>query len=130
MKALSTGIRSSFRNREARSGERGAVVVEFALVTLLLILILVGTTELGRAWYTVETDDAAIEAVIEGLPSSASMDYGAPFGELFERYEGDFYKIDPLLFSPAEVALSNARSGRTFRAGRVDAKVLTGSLLG
>lgn len=84
----------------------------------------------GRAWYTVETEDAAVEAVIERLPSSASRDYGAPFGELFARYEGDFYKIDPLLFSPAEVALSNARSGRTFRAGGVNAGVLAGSLLG
>ena len=69
-------------------------------------------------------------ATIEGLPSSASMDYGAPVGEHFARYEGDFYKIDPLLFSPAEVALSNARSGRTFRAGGVNAGVLAGSLLG
>ncbi|HSL95409.1 MAG TPA: methenyltetrahydromethanopterin cyclohydrolase [Thermoleophilia bacterium] len=84
----------------------------------------------GRAWYTVATEDAAIEAVIEGLPSSASRDYGVPFGELFKRYEGDFYKIDPLLFSPAEVALTNARSGRTFRAGGVNPGVLAGSLLG
>jgi methenyltetrahydromethanopterin cyclohydrolase len=84
----------------------------------------------GRAWYTVETEDAAIEAVIEGLPSSASRDHGVPFGELFKRYGGDFYKIDPLLFSPAEVALTNARSGRTFKAGGVDPGVLAGSLLG
>ncbi len=84
----------------------------------------------GRAWYTVDTEDAAVEAVIEGLPSSASRDYGVLFGELFARYEGDFYKIDPLLFSPAEVALTNARSGRTFRAGAVNAGVLAGSLLG
>lgn len=84
----------------------------------------------GRAWYTVDAADAAVEAVIEGLPSSASRDYGVPFGELFTRYEGDFYKIDPLLFSPAEVALTNVRSGRTFRAGAVNAGVLAGSLLG
>ena len=32
---------------------RGAVVVEFALVTLLLILLLMGVVEFGRAWYTV-----------------------------------------------------------------------------
>lgn len=53
MKALSTRIRPDTRMRGARHGERGAVIVEFALVTLMLILILVGTTELGRAWYTV-----------------------------------------------------------------------------
>jgi methenyltetrahydromethanopterin cyclohydrolase len=83
----------------------------------------------GRAWYTVETDDEAVESVIEGLPSSASRDYGVPFAELFARYDGDFYKIDPLLFSPAEVSITNSVSGRTFRAGGVHTAVLAGSLL-
>ena len=83
----------------------------------------------SRAWYTVQTDDAAIQAVLEQLPSSASRDYGVPFGELFKRYDGDFYKIDPLLFSPAEVALTNTTSGRTFRAGRVDPAMVAETLL-
>lgn len=84
----------------------------------------------GRAWYTVRTDDALIESVIEGLPSNASPDYGVPFAELFQRYGGDFYQIDPLLFSPAEVAVTNATSGRTFRAGRIDAPLVEKVLLG
>ena len=82
----------------------------------------------GRAWYTVRTDDALIESVIGQLPSAASRDYGAPFGELFSRYGGDFYKIDPLLFSPAEITITNAASGRTFHAGEVNAAVLRASL--
>jgi methenyltetrahydromethanopterin cyclohydrolase len=82
----------------------------------------------GRAWYTVRTEDAAIESVIEGLPSVASSDYGVPFGELFRRHGGDFYKIDPLLFSPAEVTITNAVSGRTFHAGGVNTDVLRASL--
>lgn len=83
----------------------------------------------SRAWYTVDCDDAELEEVVPQLPSSASRDYGASFGELFQRYEGDFYKIDPLLFSPAEVALTNVRSGRTHRAGRVDADMIGATLL-
>ena len=83
----------------------------------------------GRAWYTVRTEDAAIESVIEGLPSVASSDYGVPFGELFRRHGGDFYKIDPLLFSPAEITITNSVSGRTFHAGGVDTAVLRASLL-
>jgi methenyltetrahydromethanopterin cyclohydrolase len=82
----------------------------------------------GRAWYTVQTEDALIEDVIERLPSSASRDHGVPFSELFRRHGGDFYKIDPLLFSPAEISLTNSLSGRTFRAGRVDTGVLRASL--
>jgi methenyltetrahydromethanopterin cyclohydrolase len=51
-----------------------------------------------------------------------------PFGELFRRHGNDFYKIDPLLFSPAEIAITNSASGRTFRAGGVNTAVLRASL--
>jgi methenyltetrahydromethanopterin cyclohydrolase len=51
-----------------------------------------------------------------------------PFYEIFERYDKDFYKIDPLLFSPAEVWLTSATSGRSYHAGRVDPEVLKQSL--
>ena len=53
------------------------------------------------------------------MPSNASKDHGAPFAELFARY-GDFYKIDPLLFSPAEVEFRNLKTGRCHRFGRVE----------
>ncbi|MEA3375735.1 MAG: methenyltetrahydromethanopterin cyclohydrolase [Chloroflexota bacterium] len=82
----------------------------------------------GRGWYTVETDDARIEAVIDRLPSSASRDYGTPFIELFRRYDGDFYRIDPLLFSPAEVFVNNVTSGRTFHAGGVNGEMIRRAL--
>jgi methenyltetrahydromethanopterin cyclohydrolase len=84
----------------------------------------------GKAWYTVRGDDAQIESVIEKLPSSASRDYGTSFYELFQRYEGDFYKIDSLLFSPAEVFMNNASTGRSFHAGRVNPDLITRMLLG
>ena len=60
-------------------------------------------------------------ALAERLPASASADYGTPFYDIFKRYDNDFYKIDPLLFSPAEVWLTSATSGRTFHAGRLNA---------
>jgi methenyltetrahydromethanopterin cyclohydrolase len=83
----------------------------------------------GRAWYTVQTDDASIEAVIDRLPSSASRDYGTPFIELFKHYDGDFYQIDPMLFSPAEVFVNNVTSGRTFHAGGVNPEMIRRVLL-
>lgn len=78
----------------------------------------------GRAWYTVQADDEQVESIIEQLPSASSKDYGTTFGELFRRYDHDFYKIDPLLFSPAEVTITNMTSGRTFRAGGVNPEIL------
>ncbi len=83
----------------------------------------------GRAWYTMKADDAQIEEMIDCLPSSASRDYGTSFYELYQRYNGDFYKIDPLLFSPAEVFINNLGSGRTFHAGRVNGRMLRKVLL-
>jgi len=78
----------------------------------------------GRAWYTVRGDDSQLREYIGKLPSSASKDYGTPFYELFQRYQGDFYKIDPSLFSPAEVFLNNVVSGRSFHAGRVNLDII------
>ena len=61
------------------------------------------------------------------LPSSASRDYGAPFAEVFRRFGGDFYAIDPMLFSPAAVAVTALESGETFRAGAIAADLLDAS---
>lgn len=84
----------------------------------------------GQAHYTVRADDAELAELAPRIPASASRDYGTPFYEVFKRYDGDFYKIDPLLFSPAEVWLTSASSGNTFHAGRVNPEVLRASLLG
>ena len=59
-----------------------------------------------------------------GFPSSASPDFGAPFGEIFVRYNKDFYAIDPHLFSPAVVTLANLDTGRSFRFGRTVPEVI------
>jgi methenyltetrahydromethanopterin cyclohydrolase len=83
----------------------------------------------GEARFTVRLEDDALASLAERLPASASGDYGTPFYDLFKRYGGDFYKIDPLLFSPAEVWLSSATSGRTFHGGHLNPDVLRASLL-
>jgi methenyltetrahydromethanopterin cyclohydrolase len=82
----------------------------------------------GQARYTVQADDAELESLTERLPASTSGDYGTPFYDIFKRYDNDFYKIDPMLFSPAEVWLTSATSGRTFHAGHIDPVVLRRSL--
>lgn len=64
-------------------------------------------------------EDAAVEAILERVPSCASREHGRLFCDLF-REHGDFYSIDPLLFSPARVTLVNAATGRVFSAGRLD----------
>jgi methenyltetrahydromethanopterin cyclohydrolase len=77
----------------------------------------------GTVWYTVDCEDTDVERVIEQVPSSSSKDYGTLFYDLFKRYDGDFYKIDPMLFSPAMVTVNNVRSGRVFTAGRTNGEL-------
>ncbi len=77
----------------------------------------------GRVWYTVDCDDGEIEKILDRIPSNSSRDYGKPFFELFQEYK-DFYAIDPMLFSPAEVFINNARSGRLFHAGELNGSLL------
>ncbi len=78
----------------------------------------------GQAHLTVRADDAELEALIERVPASASSDYGSPFYEVLKRFDFDFYKIDMMLFSTAEISMTNVSSGRTFRAGHINGGLL------
>ena len=82
----------------------------------------------GVVHLTVRAEDDELRALAPRIPSSGSSDYGLPFSEIFERYGGDFYKVDPCLFSPSQVFLMNVTSGRTFQAGSVNTEVLRRSL--
>jgi methenyltetrahydromethanopterin cyclohydrolase len=84
----------------------------------------------GQVRYTIYGDEEELAPLAARLPSSTSPDYGTPFYDIFKRYDNDFYKIDPMLFSPAEVWLTSATSGRTFHAGQPNVDVLRASLLG
>lgn len=78
----------------------------------------------GRVVLHVRGDDDSLRQAGEKLPSSASSDYGRPFREIFKRYNHDFYKIDPMLFSPAHVTLQNIETGNSFAFGAVNEAVL------
>jgi methenyltetrahydromethanopterin cyclohydrolase len=84
----------------------------------------------GQVELTVDAPDEELEALVPRLPASASRDHGEPFGRVLERAGWDFYEIDPLLFSPAEVRLTSVSSGRSFHAGGVDVEVLERSFRG
>ncbi|MCI0685090.1 MAG: methenyltetrahydromethanopterin cyclohydrolase [Gemmataceae bacterium] len=84
----------------------------------------------GRVVIWVNAEDDQLTDIGAKVPASASSDWGAPFQSIFERYEHDFYKIDPMLFSPAEVVFHNLKTGRSFVFGRVKAEVLDQSFFG
>lgn len=78
----------------------------------------------SRVTLWVHGDDDTIAELGARTPSSASPDHGQPFVEIFKRYEYDFYKIDPQLFSPAEITFHNLETGRTHSFGSTDPELL------
>jgi methenyltetrahydromethanopterin cyclohydrolase len=78
----------------------------------------------GRVHLSVRGSDEAAHDLALRLPSLNSRDYGRSFSDIFRDYDYDFYKIDPALFAPAEVWVSNLDSGRTWNAGSLNMALL------
>jgi methenyltetrahydromethanopterin cyclohydrolase len=64
---------------------------------------------------------------VQKAPSNASSSYGKPFIEIFKEANYDFYKIDPNLFAPAKIVISNAKTGNTFKNGEINSEALAKS---
>lgn len=78
----------------------------------------------GSVTLWVTGDDESVAETGPKVPSSASPAHGRPFAQVFEEAGRDFYKIDPMLFSPAEVTFQNVTTGRVHRFGRTEPTVL------
>lgn len=78
----------------------------------------------GRVTLWVIGDDESLAEIGPKVPAAASDAYGKPFLEIFEEAGRDFYKIDPHLFSPAEVVFQNLDTGRVHRFGQVAPDIL------
>lgn len=81
----------------------------------------------ARVVLYVAGDDESLEQIGPRVPSSSSRDHGEPFSAIFARYHHDFYAVDPLLFSPAEVVFQNLETGRSHAFGRINNDVLARS---
>jgi methenyltetrahydromethanopterin cyclohydrolase len=84
----------------------------------------------GQVNLWVRARDDVLAEIGPRVPSSASPDHGAPFAEVFRRYNHDFYKVDKLLFSPAVICFHNLMTGRTHTFGRLEPEILRRSFLG
>ena len=78
----------------------------------------------GMVQLFVDCSDEEAKDLANKMPSNTSSDYGRPFGEIFKAYEYDFFKIDPMLFSPAKVIITNAKTGNSYTAGELNVAML------
>lgn len=84
----------------------------------------------ARVTLWVRGDDDSVKEIGPKVPSNSSSDHGEPFAEIFRRAGHDFYKIDPLLFSPAMITFSNLDTGKSFTFGRLMPDVVERSFCG
>ncbi len=69
-----------------------------------------------------------LASVAGQIASCSSPDFGLPFATIFEKYDRDFYKIDRMLFSPAEVGCYSLKDGQQVIAGQRRPDILSRSL--
>ena len=74
----------------------------------------------GQVHLFVNAGDEDAAELARCLPSNTSEDYGRPFAEVFKGANYDFYKLDPMLFSPARVTVSSLKTGHSFQAGEIN----------
>jgi methenyltetrahydromethanopterin cyclohydrolase len=84
----------------------------------------------GRVQLFVNGSDDDAKALANDLPSNTSKDYGKPFAKVFADAKYDFYQIDHMLFSPAQVSVTAMESGNTYFGGEVNLDLLKESFGG
>jgi methenyltetrahydromethanopterin cyclohydrolase len=84
----------------------------------------------GRVALWLRAEDGELEPLGPRVPANASKEHGQPFATIFERQGRDFYRIDPMLFGPAEVTFHNLANGATHVFGRTEPEVLQRSFAG
>jgi methenyltetrahydromethanopterin cyclohydrolase len=79
----------------------------------------------GAAFYSAACEsDSQLRRIVSRSSSSASEEYGKRFYEIFEAAQFDFYKVDPKIFAPAMVTVTNNKTGTTFKAGKINEQIL------
>ncbi len=78
-----------------------------------------------QLYVTGPADEA--RALAGKLPSNSSRDYGRPFARIFKEVKGDFYAIDPMLFSPAKIIITALETGESFHCGEINLDLLDAS---
>ncbi len=82
------------------------------------------------ARYLVDCSDADIEQVLPSMAFSGTKHNKKTFAELYDAAQRDIFKMDKDVHKVAAIEMTNYRTGRTFRAGALDADMLQQSYFG
>lgn len=73
----------------------------------------------GRVMLWVDLTDEQIAEFGPSTPSNSSSEFGRSFAQMFEASGRDFYKLDPMIFSAAQVSFVSNSSGRMHTFGEL-----------
>jgi methenyltetrahydromethanopterin cyclohydrolase len=78
----------------------------------------------GRTFYHVRADSDDLQEIVEKVSITESTYYRQSFYDLFKGVNFNFYKLDPLIFGPAEVTFNHIESGKIYHAGCLNSELL------
>lgn len=78
----------------------------------------------GNVTLWVDMTDDEINELGPQVPSSSSSEHGKSFEELFKACGGDFYKMDPMLFSAARIRFISNQTGNSFVFGETNEQMV------
>jgi methenyltetrahydromethanopterin cyclohydrolase len=82
----------------------------------------------GRTFYHVRADSDDLHEIAESVPACTSIHYAQPFYDLFKSSNFEFYKLNPLIFGPAEITFNHIETGKIYHAGALNYEILRNSL--
>ncbi len=81
----------------------------------------------GMTYYNISVDkekEGELFELLKKAPANTSSSYGKPFIETFKAANYNFYDIDPGLFAPATYTVTNIRTGKSVKVGKVNHDLL------
>jgi methenyltetrahydromethanopterin cyclohydrolase len=80
----------------------------------------------GTVGLTVECEDEEITKILAAVPLSpeTSDQYGTPFGKLLDEADGNIFQMTGFVHSVTKVIFYNAQTGKTFKCGENNFKML------
>ena len=76
----------------------------------------------------VSKNEVELLKLLEQATSITSAKYGTLFYDIVKQANGDFYKIDPAIFSPAKLVVNNLHTGKVHTFGKINSEILQKSI--
>ncbi|MDB2075830.1 methenyltetrahydromethanopterin cyclohydrolase [Clostridium paraputrificum] len=81
----------------------------------------------GQSTFTVDCEDEEVEKVIDKITSDKCSMYGSSFKTIYQENGCDFYRVPMEMYSPAKTVIINQRTGKVFKAGKLNLEILAKS---